>query len=135
MLGILLVLGLMLALGFALNAESASGPFSGEAYQASLNMLISDERVAYKSGQLDSYSATASHGPVIAYWENGKYHWAVELKTGDDPALRVTKITEMRVSYGLLRDRIDFFAEGTSEPGWLLLWKISATKEFYLKMF
>lgn len=132
--GVLLILCLCLA-ALITNYSSASGPFYGTPYQASLDALTVSGRAAYKSGQLVSYSADESHGPIIAYLENGKRQWAVGLTTGDDPALRVAKIVEMQVSYGLIRDRIDFFAVGLSEPGWLTIEKISGTKKFYLRMF
>ncbi len=111
------------------------GSFYGTAYHGSPTEFVVSNSIPYKSGQLVAYSGNESHAAILAYVENGATQWASELATGDDPALRVSKIVEMKVHYGLFRDKIDFFATGTSEPGWAYIWRFGKEPTFYLKMF
>jgi hypothetical protein len=113
----------------------ASGPFYGSNFDGDIQALSPTHRVLYRSGELVSYEADENHAPVLAYVVNGEASWATELKTGDDPAFKIYKLSSLQVSHGLLRDRVEFFATGTSEPGWAFVWKFGGVQKFYLQMF
>ncbi|HEX8287542.1 MAG TPA: hypothetical protein VF556_06100 [Pyrinomonadaceae bacterium] len=113
----------------------ASGPFYGSKFNGDIQILSQTDSVAYGSGELIAYAADENHEPVLAYVVDGQVHWAIELQTGDDPAFKIYKLSSLRVRKGLLRDRVEFFATGTSEPGWAFVWKFGGVQKFYLKMF
>ena len=113
----------------------ASGPFYVEDSGGEIKGLTPSSSVAYGPGQLVAYAGNEKRAAVLAYAEDGEVRWASELKTGDDPALTVETVVEMDVRPGLLRDRVDFFASGTSEPGWAYVYKWGGVQKFYLKIF
>ena len=111
------------------------GPFYGTNFNGDIETLTMSNKVSYGSGELISYASDDTHAPILAYFVDEKPRWATELKPSSDFPLEVTEIVDMQVSYGIVRNRVDFFAKGSNEPGWAFLWKFGGVQKFYLKVF
>ncbi|RMD98463.1 MAG: hypothetical protein D6814_07530 [Calditrichaeota bacterium] len=113
----------------------SNGPYYARRFDGDVNQLTASDSARYKDGYIISYKGHQDSPPVIAFISNGKVRWAYKLDTGRDPFPKVIKAINLKVTKGLLRDRLDFFAAGTSEPGWAFIWKFDGLQKFYLKSF
>lgn len=82
-----------------------------------------------------SYKGEKTKAPVLAYVVDQNVRWASRIETEDDGMYWINEIVSLKVHSGLLRDRIDFFAGGISEPGWGYIWKFGGFQKFYLMPF
>lgn len=112
------------------------GPFTGRPYPGDVSKLRPGERVAYRGGELVVYRRARGAAPVLAYRAGGRTEWAHELfaSLGDRGENELWDVSGVRVTSGLLRDRLDFTATWTygAERGYAFLWRWGEVQKFYL---
>ena len=113
------------------------GPFYGVDYTRGITGLDIHERIEYGDGELLIYNRQSSIAPLLVYQIEGETQWARELDVRQHPKYEdylLTKIEAPTVSYGIIRDRLDFLGtwEFGKEPGRAYLWKWGGFHRFYL---
>ncbi len=113
------------------------GPFYGQVYTDGVTGLEVGDRLEYRNGDLVVYNRQAQRAPVLTYRVGQDLRWAVEMDVSQAPAYEnyhLSKIEDLSLFYGILRDRIDFTGEWDfgSERGRIFLWKWGQFQKFYL---
>jgi hypothetical protein len=112
------------------------GPFTGRAFTGDLSRLAPSERVAFRSGEIVIYNRSRGAAPVVAYRVGGRAEWAREMfvSLGERGENELMEITRPRITYGLVRDRLDFTGRWKygAERGYALIWKWGGIQRFWL---
>jgi hypothetical protein len=112
------------------------GPFTGRPFAGDLSKLRPSERVPFRAGEIVIYNRARGAAPVVEYRARGRTEWAQEMfvSLGDRGENELREITDPRVSYGVVRDRLDFIGTWTygAERGYAFIWKWGGIQRFYL---
>ena len=113
------------------------GPFYGLRYAGGVTGLQVSHRIDYRQGELLIYNREAHSAPVLAYQVNDEMRWARVMDVSQHPKYRdylLSTIEEPTLSYGLLRDRLNFLGTWNfgKEQGRAYLWKWRGFHRFYL---
>lgn len=117
------------------------GPFTGRRFAGDLSNLVPSDRVAFRAGELIVYNRGNGAAPVLAYRIGAHTKWAHEMfvstgAPGDKNPARneLSEIAKLRVSSGVIRDRLDFIGRWTygAEHGYAFVWKWGGVQRFYL---
>jgi hypothetical protein len=138
--GCLVALVLLLPIGTLVKFSERGfddGPFYGQVYTDGVTGLEAGDRLDYRAGELVVYNRTDRLPPVLLYEVDGEEQWAVELDVSLKPEYgdyQLFSVSDPNLSYGILRDRVDFTASWTfgQERGRVYLWKWSRFHRFYL---
>ena len=123
----------------------AMGPFYPQAFVGNQQMLKPKDSIEYRRGYLVTYKNTETKEPsVLTYKSENKIVWSQQLNAPDifwhegeegEPEQMAYEIGLTRISKGLVRDKLEFFASGHSEPGWLYIWRFGGPQKFFIMNF
>lgn len=115
------------------------GPFRGQPFAGDLSKTKPSERVPFRSGELVVYNRADGRAPILVYRAGGRTRWAhemfVSMTTADTTGENeLHDITRLRVSPGIIRDRLDFIGTWTfgAEHGYAFVWRWGGIQRFYL---
>ena len=109
-----------------------AGPFYAQDFGGKLSELNSVDSVEYGSGVLISYARTNQSAPVLAYISSNEVRWASELVNDMEPPF--TNFVGMKISSGIIRDKLEFHSPDYKEPGWAYVWKVGRVQKFFIWM-